>query len=300
MNAIDTQHSKLHSLTGTQFQVERKAQDPVSSVMIRRWLEAFGAEQHAVNIIEAPAAMLGAFTGPGMLKSNVPCANSPLADYMKENGLVSLGAEIQQTYDCPIRVGDFISEVSWPETVSERKRTAMGDGYFITYRTDYTNQYQQSVGVQRMVTFAFQPGSDASQTRSAKRQPEPESIAIQNAKWLKLAPWVQAIDRMRIISCCTAMGSFHPVHFDPSQAQAIGLPDIFCDIYSGVGFTQVYLSKTLRKPLRFRTTSAKLGIPLFAGDSLTLKGKVSYNKAELVGECSKGIHFHANAGFTTL
>ena len=45
------------------------------------------------------------------------------------------------------------------ETISDKKKTAMGEGYFVTWATTYRDQNGEVIGKQRFRTLRFKTGS---------------------------------------------------------------------------------------------------------------------------------------------
>ncbi len=306
----DPLREQLAACTGPDFQQHRQAADPVCSYRIRRWTEAFGDANPAYldpsaagragrTAPFAPPAMLAAFTGPSLAEFRAGAGGqTPLGSALESLGFITPGTGIQQVYSRDILAGDVISETSWPESVSERKTTKLGAGYFITYRSEFVDQHGQLVGTQRLGTFAFQPGASPAVEETAARAEapgsSPETPASEDVQSLPAREIT--LDRMDVIACCIAMGDFNPAHFDPALAAASGFPDIFTDIYSGPGFAQAYVSNWAGAAARITSVDAKLGVPLLPGDTLRLSGRVEREDATAIsvqGYCSRGLHLAA-------
>jgi hypothetical protein len=56
------------------------------------------------------------------------------------------------------RVGDEITAETVFETISDEKKTAMGNGFFVTWITTYRDQHGDVVGRQRFRTLRFKTG----------------------------------------------------------------------------------------------------------------------------------------------
>ena len=63
-----------------------------------------------------------------------------------------------------LRPGDRLRSSTVLESISKRKTTALGLGYFVTWMTTYTNDQEEVVGRQLFRILKFQPagaGADA-------------------------------------------------------------------------------------------------------------------------------------------
>ncbi|HEV2781742.1 MAG TPA: bifunctional MaoC family dehydratase N-terminal/OB-fold nucleic acid binding domain-containing protein [Actinophytocola sp.] len=113
----------------------REAPDAVNEAMIRHWLEAMG-DTNAVYAERglAPPAMTQVWTMYG-LRGERP-ADDPLGAMtaiLDEAGYTSVVAtNCEQTYHRYLRVGERVSVTSRLADVAGPKRTALGEGWFVT------------------------------------------------------------------------------------------------------------------------------------------------------------------------
>ena len=111
----------------------RLAPDPVNQAMIRHWVEAIGDTNPTYDGV-APPAMVQVWTVYG-LRGERP-ADDPLAAMtaiLDEAGFTSVVAtNCEQTYHRSLRVGERVSVSSRLADVSGPKRTALGEGWFVT------------------------------------------------------------------------------------------------------------------------------------------------------------------------
>ncbi|MET7679510.1 bifunctional MaoC family dehydratase N-terminal/OB-fold nucleic acid binding domain-containing protein [Streptomyces sp. NPDC005423] len=116
------------------------AWDPVNEPMIRHWCEVLGDTGAAYRGPDAvaPPTMLQAWTMAGL--SPRPERRGPydeLLGLLDAAGCTSVVAtDCEQEYLRPLRPGDAITYDSVIESVSERKTTKLGTGYFVTTRMD--------------------------------------------------------------------------------------------------------------------------------------------------------------------
>ena len=81
----------------------------------------------------------------------------PRADGAKPKGAVSGGVWVREqvTVHRPVRIGDLLTSEAILESVSPRKKTSLGLGYFVSWVTNYTDQDGELVGRQRFTLFKF-------------------------------------------------------------------------------------------------------------------------------------------------
>jgi uncharacterized OB-fold protein len=98
-----------------------------------------------------------------------------------------------------------------------------------------------------------------------------------------------------VISSALATRDFQDVHHDRDRAVARGSKDIFVNILTTTGLVQRYVSAWAGPGAVIRAVSIRLGVPCYAGDTLTFTGQVAEaHGAERVvtvsGRCSLGDH----------
>ncbi|RAS70226.1 hypothetical protein C8D87_101526 [Lentzea atacamensis] len=116
----------------------RLARDPVNLPMINNWLEAIG-DQHPGYTEVAPPAMVQVWTMGGLHGQRT--SDDPLGAMMAildEAGFTSVVAtNSDQTYHRYLRVGEHVSVTSTLEDVTGPKKTALGEGWFVTTRSTW-------------------------------------------------------------------------------------------------------------------------------------------------------------------
>ncbi|NIH88118.1 bifunctional MaoC family dehydratase N-terminal/OB-fold nucleic acid binding domain-containing protein [Amycolatopsis granulosa] len=117
----------------------RLARDPVNQAMINNWVEAIGDTDPRYRRGVAPPAMVQVWTMPGLHGQRA--ADDPLGAMMSvldEAGYTSVVAtNSEQTYHRYLRVGEHVSASTALESVVGPKRTALGEGWFVTTRTSF-------------------------------------------------------------------------------------------------------------------------------------------------------------------
>ncbi|HEX6468417.1 MAG TPA: OB-fold domain-containing protein [Streptosporangiaceae bacterium] len=130
--------------------------DPVNAAMIRNWTQAMGDTDPAWETA-APPAMLQVWSMPGLAApSGGSVADEPLRllDAMGCTGVVATNCE--QTYDRYLRLGERLRSTTRFGGITGPKRTALGDGYFITWhQTWYAGA--ERVGEMMFRVLKFRP-----------------------------------------------------------------------------------------------------------------------------------------------
>lgn len=149
--------------------------DTVNRAMIRHWCEAMGDQNTAYSdptfaavlgapegAVIAPPTMMQAWTMTGFGAQHPPGSDTreqnPAMPHFAEHGYLAVVAtNCEQEYVQPVFEGDKLSGYSTIESVSERKTTALGVGYFVTQLTEYRNQHDEVVGAMRFRILKYKP-----------------------------------------------------------------------------------------------------------------------------------------------
>ncbi|MFB9835289.1 acyl dehydratase [Actinoallomurus acaciae] len=92
-----------------------------------------------------------------------------------------------------------------------------------------------------------------------------------------------------VISTALATRDLTPVHHDPAVARAQGSADIFLNILTTIGLVQRYALES-RPDARLAGIALRLGVPAYAGDTLTLTGRTGDGVLEVRGAVGLGDH----------
>ncbi len=100
-----------------------------------------------------------------------------------------------------------------------------------------------------------------------------------------------------VVSSALATRDFYHVHHDRDFAVKAGSKDIFINILTTTGLVQRYVS-AWAPDAAVRATSIRLGVPCYAGDTLTVGGQVidetdDERVIQVTGRCSLGDHVTA-------
>ncbi len=174
---VDTLRARLEEYVGKPMGPPGVAPDAVNVPMIRHWVDAlddrnpvyldeeFAATTRFGGIV-APPAMLQTWTmarpriegiaerggAPDEMKHDNPIIPLDEAGYV---GTLATNSELE--FVRYLRPGDHLRSSTQLESISKRKTTALGLGYFVTWMTTYTNDQEEIVGRQLFRIFKFDP-----------------------------------------------------------------------------------------------------------------------------------------------
>ncbi|EPH45990.1 bifunctional MaoC family dehydratase N-terminal/OB-fold nucleic acid binding domain-containing protein [Streptomyces aurantiacus] len=175
----DELYEKLKAYEGRAAAVAGRGKDLVNEPMIRHWCEAMGDTDAAYTGPEAvaPPTMLQVWTMGGLSgHTDRSEAYDELFALLDDAGYASVVAtDCEQEYLRPLRPGEEITFDAVIESVSERKTTKLGTGYFVTTRMDVRADGEPA-GTHRFRILKFAPArrkpKEAAPT-DRSRQPRP-------------------------------------------------------------------------------------------------------------------------------
>jgi acyl dehydratase len=176
---VDELRERLEPYVGKPMGPPSVAPDPVNVPMIRHWVDALD-DRNPVYLDEevaaatrfggivAPPAMLQTWTmprpqiegiaerggAPGEIPSDNPIAALDRAGY---TGTLATNSELE--FVRYLRPGDELRTASQVESISSRKSTALGQGYFVTWVTTYCTGAGEVVGRQLFRVLKFDPST---------------------------------------------------------------------------------------------------------------------------------------------
>lgn len=164
---------QLQEFVGRAYGEPTVARDPVNVPMIRHLTDALGdrnpvytdeafAERSVHGGIVAPATSLQVWTMQGLPQQDrepdPDDAQWRLMHLLESHGYVGVVAtDCEQTYHRFLRPGDLLTTTSEVESVVGPKRTALGEGYFVTTLQTYRDQEGDAVGEMRFRILKFRP-----------------------------------------------------------------------------------------------------------------------------------------------
>ncbi|WP_438271523.1 bifunctional MaoC family dehydratase N-terminal/OB-fold nucleic acid binding domain-containing protein [Streptomyces microflavus] len=186
--ASDQLYERLSAYAGRPAATAGTGRDPVNAPMIRHWCEAMGDTSPAYRGPDAvaPPTMLQAWTMRGLSADPEPddgtgrsAAYDELLGLLDGAGYTSVVAtDCEQEYLRPLRPGDLITFDAVIESVSRRKTTKLGTGYFVTTRMDVRADGELA-GTHRFRILKYRPAQrksaqrNSTQRRTAEVEKEP-------------------------------------------------------------------------------------------------------------------------------
>lgn len=300
MSEPDALREKLLEGVGKPFGDGRPqvAPDPVNVPMIRHWVDAIDdrnpiyldddaarAVGHAGLV--APPAMLQTW---GMQRPKIEGiaerggtaretkGETPLTRLAAEGYTGTLATNSELEFDRYLRPGDLLTSQGLLESVSERKQTGLGRGYFVTWVTEYSDQTGAAVGRQRFRICKFAPGTTTSGGGAkAKRASSEESAPAFEGE--VLPDFDLKVTSTVIVAGAIASRDFMPVHHDPEYAQAQGAPDMFMNILTTNGYVARYVTDWAGPSARLEKVAIRLGAPAIPGQVMRFSGRVTAESA---------------------
>jgi len=173
----DGLRARLEKYVGKPMGPPAVAPDPVNVPMIRHWVDALD-DRNPVYLDEAlaattrfggivaPPAMLQAWGMPrpriegialrGGAPDEIDFDNPiPILDEAGYTGTLATNSELE--FVRYLRPGDQLHLATELESISDRKTTALGQGYFVTWVTTYRAGEDEVVGRQRFRILKFDP-----------------------------------------------------------------------------------------------------------------------------------------------
>ncbi|PTH87372.1 hypothetical protein C9J60_18635 [Streptomyces sp. A244] len=272
--------------------------DLVNAPMIRHWCEAMGDTSPAYTGPDAiaPPTMLQAWTMAGLThRPERTAAYDELLTLLDASGHDAVVAtDCEQEYLRPLRPGDRITFDSVIESVSARKTTKLGAGYFVTTRTD-VRAGGELAGTHRFRILKYAP-AHRPPPKPVERRPRPVVNRDNAGFWEGVARHDLLIQRCTAcrtlrfpwLPGCNACGSpdwdtvaasgegtvysYVVMHHPPFPAfeppYAVGLVELAEGVrivsnVVGVPYDEVRIGMPVR--LEFRRYDEELELPVFRG-----------------------------------
>jgi len=323
--SADALHDQMQALTGREVGPFH-SWDEINVPMARHWCEALGidapcfvdAQRAALSrhgALVAPATMLQVWTMNG-LRGELPPGSTEAPAYQVFEAIQAAGypaivaVNTRQEYLRYLRPGDRLHRSTQIESVSPRKETALGTGYFVTERVRFFDQRDEPVGSMRFRVFLYRAPerTQALPTPSGAtpRAHNPGAVADADntAIGARLAPLAIPITTTGIVAGAIATRDFQNIHHDAAAARALGSPDIFMNLLSSCGLVERFALERYGCDVLLRDIDIRLGVPNYPGDTLTISAVVSEStdagdlKLALTGRNSLGDHIIGSVRLT--
>jgi acyl dehydratase len=304
----DGLYDQLQAFIGKPLRAPSTARDAVNQAMVHHWCDAVGdanpvyadADLAGGSVhggIVAPPTMLQVWNMRGLHTVRPPDENEArLMDLLDKAGYTSVVAtDGEQEYVRYLGPGDLLTEKVMVEAISERKRTALGEGYFITGLRTYCQQEDELVGRMRFRFLKFRPVATGALPEARSRRPVPatsgapegrvraspvgasvmttklyEDIAVGD----ELPPLEIEITRTLIVAGAIASRDYQDVHHDPELARQRGSKDIFMNILTTNGLVGRYVTDWAGYESVLQSVRIRLGAPNYPHDTMRFTGRV--------------------------
>ncbi|MEI5098979.1 OB-fold domain-containing protein [Streptomyces sp. PmtG] len=168
-------YARLKAYEGRSAAESAHGKDAVNEPMIRHWCEAMGDTHPAYEGPDAiaPPTMLQAWTMGGLTgHTGRSGAYDDLLALLDDAGCTSVVAtDCEQEYARPLRPGDTVTFDAVIESVSPRKTTKLGTGYFVTTRMDIRTAGELA-GTHRFRILKYRPAARGPAASGGARRPE--------------------------------------------------------------------------------------------------------------------------------
>jgi uncharacterized OB-fold protein len=190
----------------------RLARDPVNAPMIRNWIEAIGGSG-AWDADVAPPAMIQVWTMPGL--HGVRGDDDPLGSMstvLDEAGYTSVVAtNCDQEYHRYLKLGEQLAVRSRLLDVTGPKRTALGEGWFVTTRsTWYADSGAEPVATMDFRILKFRPSVASSPSPAPAPVPAAPVMRPQVSRDTEFFWAGTRVGELRIQRCTTCGALRHP------------------------------------------------------------------------------------------
>lgn len=174
----DPIRERLEAFIGKPVGAAGQAPDPVNIPMIRHWVDALD-DQNPIYLDEevaaktrhggvvAPPAMLQTWTMPRPKIEGIAERGGAPTEMTEENIVTALDKEgflgtlatnSELDFDRYLRPGDELESETLLESISQKKKTSLATGYFVTWITTYRSK-GEVVGRQLFRIFKFDPST---------------------------------------------------------------------------------------------------------------------------------------------
>jgi acyl dehydratase len=189
--------------------------------------------------------------------------------------------------------GDRAHHYTTVVNISDRKTTALGEGFFVTERVEYLDQDDRLFAEASISYFQYRPieqnKSEANEEGELASLPAVDSMVLPvscqpdfqdiNVSGLNvgdaLPELVIPITHKLIVGGAIATQDFIPVHHNTAAAKSAAMPDIFMNILTTSGLSARYLSDWAGPASRLTSIKFKLMSPNTPGDTMIMQGQIS-------------------------
>lgn len=183
--------------------------------------------------------------------------------------------------------GDRVHHYKEVASVSDLKKTALGEGYFFTDKEQYFDQHGEVFAEALVSYFQYRPEARQriKKSSAADGDMSQDKDLHEGGDMCQSAPEAQAGQRLPglsiplthelIVGGAIATQDFTPVHHNLDAAIKAGSENIFMNILTTTGLSARYLSDWAGPESRLRKLSLRLLAPNYPGDTMQYGGCVA-------------------------
>ena len=304
--------------------------NPVSATQIWQWCSAMGDNNPRYspgNDQVAPPAMMQMWTMRDINDRYAPYSTDAQPYHVfDEMSVMGYSSNVAVSYDInfhrDLHISERVKHYTTIVSISDKKSTALGEGFFITERVEYLTVDENSFADALITYFQYQAAEAQAEAKTHRHSVQMDA-GLPLIKRLSSAPTdstdietsaLHVGDRLPevaipithrlIVGGALATQDFTPVHHNAGIAQAAGMPDIFMNILTTSGLSARYLGDWAGANSRLKKLQFDLRAPNLPGDIMVMAGEVvavtPQPAAALVtiaftGENSLGMHISGSA-----
>ena len=287
--------------------------NPVSATQIWQWCSAMGdlnpTFSQGSNQL-APPAMMQMWTMRDINDCYAPdSTDAPPYQVFDDMKALGYGANVAVSYDIKIlrylTLGEHPKHYTTVVSISDKKTTALGVGYFVTERVEYTTRDELPFAEALITYFQYQPAARADHQAVPELPPDQSDFAAREAsapgrptqwqtefenltlEFLSIGDPLPTLNipitHKLIVGGAIATQDYIPVHHNVPAAQAVGMPDIFMNILTTSGLLARYLGDWAGRDSRLQHIKFNLMAPNHPGDTMVMEGSVESIKGTETG-----------------
>ena len=304
--------------------------NPVSATQIWQWCSAMGDNNPRYspgNDQVAPPAMMQMWTMRDINDRYAPYSTDAQPYHVfDEMSAMGYSSNVAVSYDInfhrDLLISERVKHYTTIVNISDKKSTALGEGFFITERVEYLTFDENSFADALITYFQYQAAVVKAEEKTNRHSVQMDA-GLPVIKGLSGVPTdatdieisaLQVGDRLPevaisithrlIVGGALATQDFTPVHHNAGIAQAAGMPDIFMNILTTCGLSARYLGDWAGANSRLKKLQFDLRAPNLPGDIMMMAGEVvavmpqpsaALVTVEFTGENSLGMHISGSA-----
>tara|TARA_B110000977_G_scaffold192947_1_gene267208 strand:+ start:1181 stop:2212 length:1032 start_codon:yes stop_codon:yes gene_type:complete len=301
--------------------------NPVSETQIWQWCSVVGDQNLLFNSPEyrrqnnissslAPPSMMQMWTMRDVNDNYAPGSTSQ-RPYKVFDDMTALGYEsnVAVSYDITferyLTVGERALHHTSIVSISEQKKTALGIGYFVTEKVEYSTNEDISFATALITYFQYHANEktktgdktpkkiskekiESSNVGGSSKSFTPVNIALNTIKAGTTLPDLSIpITHKLIVAGAIASQDFIPIHHNIVAANNAAMPDIFMNILTTCGLSARYISDWAGPSSRLKKLQFNLMTPNFPDDNMLMQGSVTAINQQTDG-ASVDIEFTGN------